>query len=158
MRILLRTILDCDVDVAWRVIRSPAGLRQVSAPLMVFHSLEPLGFEETWSTGEHPVRVTAAGLIPLGEQVIAISYPAQRGQARLVRDSGYGVSGIFTSVTSWRHTMAVAPARHGRTLYRDELVFGAGVITPLLWPVYWVFWQYRALRMKALARTWGQDG
>jgi len=154
MRVLLKLILDCEPDAAWRAIRSPAGLRSVSAPLMVFHSLEPGGFQEQWSEGEHPVRVEGLGVIPLGEQVIAISYPPAQGQTRLVQDTGYGVSGIFTAVKYWEHTMAVAPAHGGGTLYRDQLVFDAGALSPLLWPMYWVFWQYRALRMKALARDW----
>ncbi|MBC7725437.1 MAG: hypothetical protein H7146_11920 [Burkholderiaceae bacterium] len=154
MRILLKLVLDCDPETAWRVIRSPAGLKQVSHPLMEFSSLEDGGFPAQWPAGEHPVSVKGLGVVPLGEQVIAISYPEPRGDARLVRDTGFGLSGIFTSVSSWRHTMAVAPGPGGTTLYRDELAFEAGAITPLLWPVYWIFWQYRAKRMSALARTW----
>lgn len=154
MRVLLKTVLDCEPDAAWRGITSPAGLQRVSAPLMTFESLEPGGFREKWTEGEHPVRVTGLGIVPLGEQVIAISFPKARGRTRLVRDSGYGVSGIFTMVDFWEHTMAVSPARGGGTLYRDQLVFEAGLLSVPLWPMYWAFWQYRAFRLKRLARTW----
>jgi len=154
MRVLLKMVLDCSPDAAWRGIRSPAGLRQASAPLMRFDSLEPDGFPDLWDEGEHPVRVSTLGGIPLGEQVISIGFPPERDGARLVRDSGYGVSGIFTMVSAWEHTMAVAPLPDGRTLYRDRLVFEAGRVTALLWPTYWVFWQFRALRIRQAAKTW----
>lgn len=154
MRILLKLIFDCQPDAAWRYIRSPAGLREVSSPLMVFTSLEPGGFPDVWPEGDHPVSVAGLGIVPLGEQVIAISYPPGHDGTRLVRDSGHGVSGIFTSVTSWQHTMAVAPNPGGGTLYRDQLVFEAGRLTVLLWPVYWIFWQWRGITMRRSAPTW----
>lgn len=154
VRVLLKLVLDCPPDAAWAGIRTPDGLRRVSAPLMAFESLEAGGFPPVWPEGEHRVAVKALGLVPVGHQVIAISYPEPVGDFRLVRDGGHGESGIFTAVTSWQHTMAVSPDGSGRTLYRDELDFEAGRITALLWPMYWVFWQYRAIRLKTLARSW----
>ncbi|WP_165063369.1 hypothetical protein [Marisediminicola senii] len=154
MRVLLKLVLDCDADVAWRAIRSPSVLKEVSSPLLDFQSLEADGFPELWPEGEHRVAVAGLGIVPVGEQVIAISYPRDRMGARLIRDSGYGLSGIFTVTTQWQHTMAVAPLPDGRTLYRDQLVFDAGYLSALLWPGYWLFWQWRALRMRHLARTW----
>ena len=153
MRVLLKFELDCSADVAWRAIRSPAGLKQVSAPFMEFHS-EQGGFPEMWPAGEHLVHVKLFGLASMGRQVIAISFPQPRGNTRLVRDTGYGISGVFTSVNNWRHTMAVTPLSSGRTLYRDELRVDAGALTPLMWPAYWAFWQWRAIRMRMLARSW----
>ena len=148
MRVLLKLVLDCKPEAAWRAIRSPAVLQRVSSPLMTFDSLNPNGFPELWSEGEHPVRVAAFGLVPLGEQVIAIDFPPPRDGAMIMRDRGYGVRGVFTAVTSWEHTMAVSPAPGGGTLYRDRLSFEAGALTPLLWPLYWAFWQWRAIGMK----------
>lgn len=154
MRVLLKLVFDCDPDAAWRALRSPSVFARVSSPSLVFESLEPGGFPEEWPEGEHAVRAKGLGVVPLGEQVIAIGYPAPRRGARLVRDSGHGRSGIFILVQKWEHTMAVAPAEGGRTLYRDRLEFDAGVLTPVLWPMYWAFWQIRALKMKRLARNW----
>ena len=154
MRVMLKLVLDIDPDTAWRVIRSPAGLLQVSAPLMGFSSLEPGGFPEIWPPGEHPVRAELFGVLPVGEQAIDISYPEPIGDARLVRDSGGGVAGVLTVVTHWRHTMSVAPAPDGRTLYRDRLEFAAGPLTLALWPMYWAFWQWRGYRMRLLASSW----
>jgi hypothetical protein len=159
VRVLLKFELDCDVDAAWRAIRSPLVMRQVAAPLLGFWSLEPEGFPETWPPGDHPVEVSAGTVLTVGEQIITISYPAQtllrrRDAVRMVRDRGRSTSGPLTAVTQWEHTMAVSPAGAGRTLYRDQLRFDAGMLTPLLWPAFWVFWQWRGARLRRLARRW----
>ena len=159
MRVLLKLELDCGVDAAWRAIRSPHVMRQVAAPLLGFWSLEDAGFPETWPAGEHPVEMSALTVLTVGEQVITISYPQQtlrrrRDGVRMVRDRGRATSGPLSVVTRFEHTMAVAPAGGGRTLFRDQLKFSAGILTPLLWPLFWVFWQWRGFRLQRLARRW----
>src|ERR1700712_3420113 len=74
MRVLLKLVLDCSPDAAWHAIREPAVMKDVAFPLMNFTSLESSGFPESWPAGEHQVSVTAFGVVPLGEQVIAISF------------------------------------------------------------------------------------
>ena len=154
MRVLLKLVLDCSPDAAWRAIRNPEVFAAVSAPLTTFSSLEPGGFPDSWEAGDHPVEVKALGLVPIGEQVIGISFPAERDGARIMRDTGRGLSGPLAMITRWEHTMAVSSAPDGRTLYRDRLVFEAGPFTVLLWPVYWAFWQWRAIGMRRLAPGW----
>ena len=148
MRVLLKFVLDCDPDDAWRAIRSPSVLTTVSSPFTVFTSLEPAGFPETWPAGDHPVTVSAFGIVPIGEQVIAISYPQRTDGIRMMRDTGRGLSGPLALVSRWEHTMAIEAAPGGKTLYRDQLVIEAGALTPLLWPMYWAFWQWRAVGIR----------
>jgi hypothetical protein len=76
---------------------------------------------------------------------------------RAMRDTGRGLSGPLAAITSWQHTLTVAPTDDGRTLYRDQLKFEAGALTPLLWPMYWAFWQWRAIRMQQLAPGWSLE-
>ncbi|MCU1406826.1 MAG: hypothetical protein JWQ43_3129 [Glaciihabitans sp.] len=162
MRVLLKLVLDCPPEAAWRAIRSPAVLNQVSAPLTAFQSLESGGFPELWSEGVHPVRVRAGGLVHIGDQTIEIAYPeratgVRKGASegvRAVRDTGRGLSGPLAVITRWEHTMTVTPLPGDRTLYRDQLVFEAGRISVLLWPMYWAFWQWRAIGIRRLAPTW----
>ena len=71
-----------------------------------------------------------------------------------MRDFGGGISGPLALVTRWRHSMAIAPTPDGRTLYRDQLEFSAGLLTLPMWLVYWVFWQWRGFGMKRLAPNW----
>lgn len=158
-RVLLKLELDCGVDVAWRAIRSPKVMRQVAAPLLGFWSLEADGFPETWPPGDHPVEVSALTVVNVGEQTIRISYPQQtlfrrRDGVRMVRDRGEPTSGPLTLVTKWQHTMAVSPAAGGRTLFRDQLKFSAGILTPLVWPAFWVFWKWRGIRLRHIAAGW----
>jgi hypothetical protein len=170
MRVLLKLVLDCPPDAAWRAIRSPTVFSAVSEPFTKFSSLEPDGYPELWTPGEHLVSVRAGGLIPIGEQVIAISYPevgdpgsgtrataysgVGSGEVRITRDTGRGIGGLLGLITRWEHTMVISDAPGGRTLYRDQLIFDAGWMTPLLWPVYWVFWQWRAFGLRRLAPNW----
>lgn len=159
MRVLLKIVLDCDPDTAWDAIRSPRVLGDVSGPLLAFEALEPGGFPAQWGPGDHPVLVKAGGLVPIGEQVIGISFPELgREGVRAMRDTGRATSGPLSIITRWEHTLTVAPTADGRTLYRDQLVFEAGALTPLLWPMYWAFWQWRSIGMRRLAPTWTRGG
>jgi len=160
MRVLLKKVLDCDPDAAWRAIRSPAVFREVSSPLLAMESLEPLGFPTMWQPGDHPASFRALGLVPLGTQVIRLTEQTERSDGvRILRDTGRGVSGALAAVTLWDHRMAIAPdpAGTGKTLYRDQLIFRAGLGTIALWPSFWAFWQVRMLRLEQLAPTWRHD-
>jgi len=86
--------------------------------------------------------------------VIGISYPERSDDVRVQVDTGRGLSGPLAFVTKWQHSIAIASAPGGRTLYRDQLVFEAGTIAPLLWVGYWAFWQWRSVRIRSLAPTW----
>jgi hypothetical protein len=154
MRILLKFTIDCDPDAAWWALRSPAVFRAVARPLLVFSSLERDGFPELWSPGIHPVQARLFGLVGVGEQLIDLSYPHRRDGVRMQVDTGGAINGAMSVITKWRHTMAVSATDDGRTLYRDQLVFGAGLLTPLLWPLLWAFWQRRAKRIRRLSRDW----
>jgi hypothetical protein len=154
MRVLLKLELDCAPDAAWRAIRNPKVFRAVSSPFTTFDSLEPGGFPETWPQGEHLLRARAFGLTVIGEQTIDLEFRESRLGVRSVRDTGRGLSGPLALVTRWEHTMAVSPLPGARTLYRDRLVFEAGLLSPLLWAGFWAFWQWRALQLTRLARDW----
>ncbi|EPR76407.1 hypothetical protein ADILRU_1172 [Leifsonia rubra CMS 76R] len=155
MRVLLKLELDCHPDDAWRAIRSPQVFQDVSYPLTQFTSLEAGGFPDLWEPGDHPVKVSAFGKFAIGEQLIAVSFAKAPGDVRIVRDHGRGLSGPLALVNRWEHSMAISAAPGGKTLYRDQLSFSAGLLTPVMWLMYWTFWQFRAAALKRLAPTWG---
>jgi hypothetical protein len=160
MRVILKTILDCDADAAWRALRSPAVFGEVLSPVGAAESLEPGGFPTVWPEGEHRIRILAAGLLPVGGQTIKLNFETQRRDGvRIVRDTGHGDWGMTGLVTTWEHAMAVSPApgAPGRTLYRDRLKVTAGVATPAAWYGLWVLWQWRQLRLRQLAPGWAYD-
>lgn len=157
---LLKEILDCDPDSAWRAIRSPAVLQEVSSPVFRLESLGANGFPTIWEPGEHSVTLRGLGFVPLGEQMIRLNVSAtQQGDVRILRDTGRPLSGPLAAVDVWDHRMAIAadPAGTGKTLYRDQLIFRAGVATLALWPAFWTYWQWRMLQLKRLAPSWRYD-
>jgi hypothetical protein len=154
MRVLLKLEFDCAADAAWRAIRNPKVFRAVSAPFTTFDSLEPGGFPDSWPEGEHLVRAKAFGLAVIGEQTIDLAFRERRNGVRSVRDTGRGLSGPLSLVTRWEHTMAVSALPGARTLFRDQLIVEAGVLTPLLWVGFWAFWQWRAIRLTRLSPDW----
>ena len=165
MRVLLKDILDCEPDTAWRAIRSPAVLREVSSPVFSMASLSADGFPTIWQPGDHPISLRGLGLVPLGTQVIRLTVEERhetdaRGNAvRILRDTGRPVTGPLASLTLWDHRMAIsaAPGRPGKTLYRDQLRFDAGAMTLPMWPAFWSFWQWRLRQLKRLAPGWRFD-
>jgi hypothetical protein len=147
MRVVLRFVIDAYPDAVWAALHDPAALRAVAAPIL---QMQPVGhrrFPPTWTPGDHLVRVRLFGLVPVGDQVIRVS-SSRRAGARILEDSGGPVSGALGIVDGWRHRMAVSPLPDGRTLYRDRLDITAGVLTPLVWFGAWLFWQWRALRIR----------
>ena len=90
----------------------------------------------------------------MGEQLIELSFPRRRDGVRMEVDTGGAINGPMSVITKWNHTMAVSPTADGRTLYRDRLIFSAGPLTLLVWPALWVFWQWRAKRIRRLSRDW----
>ncbi|MFC5789512.1 hypothetical protein EDM22_11725 [Agromyces tardus] len=158
MRVLLKLTLDCDVDAAWRALRSPAVLREVVAPWLDFSSLEPGGFPATWPEGPHRLRTLAFGSVPAGEEIIDVSYPGGLPPGvRMLRDGGGALTGPFAAFGNWDHRMAVSPLPDGRTLYRDRLRATAGALDVALWYPTWAFWQWRGIRLRQLAPGWAFD-
>jgi hypothetical protein len=160
MRILLKLVIDCDADAAWRALHSPRAVAELYGPLL---AMEPLGTAPTaWEAGmDLPVQLSLAGAVPMGRQLISVTERERtdaHGPVRIFRDSGIPLTGPLASLDVWDHQMAVSPApgEPGRTLWRDRLVIG-GPTAPLLWPGLWAAWQWRAARIRALAPSWAHD-
>jgi hypothetical protein len=151
MRIGLRKTVDCSPQQLWDLIRSPAGLVDVSAPLIRVVPASDAPFPDRWPEGNCSVRMAAFGVAPIGASLIRISY-GSKGTARIMTDTGGPTSGMLARlVRRWRHRLAVSPAPGGRALYRDRLdVSGPGAL--LAWPVLWAFWQWRGWRLLAVIR------
>ena len=168
MKVLLKFIMDCTPDAAWRALQSPTIFREVALPWVDFHSDEPTGFPTIWNDSEHRVSVRALGAFTVGTQVICLDTrhsadPRERA-TRILRDSGGGTGGLLSALSHLDHRMAVAPDPAGpdadgriRTLYRDRLVVRAGAVTPLAWYGLWAFWQWRGVRLRQLAPAWAYD-
>lgn len=162
MRIMLKLVLDCDADAAWRALHSPRAIADLYGPIIDLEPMAASGMPATLEPGSDvPVRMGVGGLLSLGEQLIHVSeryVHDARGPVRIFRDSGIPLTGPLAALDVWDHQMAVAPAPGDptKTLWRDRLVIG-GAAAPALWPVLWATWQWRAARLRALAPTWAHD-
>lgn len=159
MRIMLKLVLDCDADAAWRALHSPRAVAELYGPLL---ELQPFGppLPTSLEPGDDvPVQLSLCGTVPLGRQLIHVSdrfTSDARGPVRVLRDSGIPLTGPLSSLEVWDHQMAVSPTDDGRTLWRERLVIGGGAALAL-WPMLWATWQWRAARLRALAPTWAFD-
>lgn len=161
MRVTLRLLLDCPPDAAWEAVHSPAVFRAVSGPLTRAVSLEPGGFPERWADEQHRVRLSMLGVLPMGSQLIRLSDETVTlrggGVERIVHDTGGPLSGGMRVVRRWHHRMAVRDDGRGRTRFHDTLDVGAGILTPVAWIGFWVFWQLRARQLKRLSPGWARQ-
>ncbi|MEJ1156544.1 MULTISPECIES: hypothetical protein [Microbacterium] len=162
MRIMLKLVIDCDADAAWRALHSPRAVAELYGPVVDMSPLEPQGLPTTWEPGaDVAVQLAAFGEIPMGRQFISVSerfVDEPAGRVRIFRDTGIPLTGPLASLDVWDHQMAISPAPGdpSKTLWRDRLVIG-GASAPLLWPVLWATWQWRAARIRALAPSWAHD-
>ncbi len=159
MRILLKLVLDCDADAAWRALHSPRAVAELYAPLVGLTPMAVEGLPTSLDAGaDVPVRLALGGVVPLGAQLIHVSdrlVEDATGPVRILRDSGIPLTGPLASLDVWDHQMAVSPAPGdpSKTLWRDRLVIG-GPSAVALWPVLWGIWQWRGARLRQLAPTW----
>ncbi|WP_248239799.1 hypothetical protein [Microbacterium kunmingense] len=162
MRIMLKLVIDCDADAAWRALHSPRAVAELYGPLVQLTPLDPDELPTAWEPGaEVGVEMRFGGRVSLGRQIIHASDRTMKGPdgpIRIFRDSGIPISGPLASLDVWDHQMAVSPAPGDptKTLWRDRLVIG-GAAAPVLWPGLWAAWQWRAARIRALAPTWAHD-
>lgn len=162
MRVRLNLLLDCSVDAAWEALHSPAVFRAVSGPWTTAESLEPEGFPQRWPGGEHRVRLRMLGLVPMGDQLISLRDEVAPDGTRIVHDEGGPYRGPMVVVRHWHHRMAVAAnplsgtpgSTVARTRFSDTLEVRAGVLTPLVWLGFRIFWSMRARQIRRLAPGW----
>jgi hypothetical protein len=155
MHVGLRIVLDAPADAVRDALLRPSVMVAVTKPFLVYRSLDPAGFPEHWTPHEpHPIAASTFGIVPSGATHVDLDLHVVQGVPVQV-DRGGGTSGLFARMTM-RHRMAVSALPDGRTLLRDRLTYRTdpAVLGALLWPGMWVIWQWRALRMRALAPTW----
>lgn len=173
MRVLLKLEIDCDADAAWRALHSPRAVAELYGPLIDLAPLDPEGLPTSWAPrrADEPTRMPRAigvqlrlgGILPLGRQLIQpsdliLTDPRDGAPVRTLRDTGMPLTGPLAGLDVWDHQIAVSPlpGDPARTLWRDRLVI-AGATAPLVWPVLWSTWQWRAARIRALAPGWAYD-
>jgi hypothetical protein len=144
----LSTRLDCSPDEAWARVHTSALLLHVAAPLIRFTPKGDARFPATSVPGEYRAWMWLFGFIPVGWQAVVISESAPQGDARFIRDNGYG-----PLIQRWDHWITIAPGENGTTHYTDRVEISAGLLTPLIAGFARVFYAHRQRRWRRLAQT-----
>lgn len=153
MKISVSATLNIDIDGAWEMLHTPTVFRAVSAPFTVFREdpSAPLPHRFQPAT-DYPVIVSAGGVIPMGRQIIRLTDFVESWRVRRTVDGGRGESGLLAQFRNWHHQMALEALPNGNTLFRDQLTVNASWLTPLMWLGFGVFWRWRALRLRSIAK------
>jgi hypothetical protein len=142
MLVDIATYLPCKPDVAIEHVNSSALLVHIAKPLLIFVANEPPQFPVQWADATYWVSMRLFGIIPLGKQAIVISHPP--ADIFTLRDNGHSAL-----IQTWDHVITIAPSGSG-TLYRDQVVIEAGLLTPLVWLFALLFYHHRQRRWRQL--------
>ncbi|MEM1379255.1 MAG: hypothetical protein AAGH41_01385 [Pseudomonadota bacterium] len=142
--IVVSTHLPASPDAVWDAAQTTRLLRYVSRPLLHFAPIRPPIWPERWPEGEHLAGLRLFGVLPIGRQVIGISFPPPEGDKRFIRDNGRSAM-----IKRWDHTVTIEPDGEG-TRYEDRLALDAGLLTPVVALFARVFYQHRQARWRKL--------
>jgi hypothetical protein len=153
VKVTVSTTLPVTFETAWEMLHTPAVFRSVSAPFTIFRErpgqpLPPRFLPDT----DYTVSVFAGGIVPLGTQIIRLEDTVTSPHSRSTVDVGRGVSGVLGLLRNWRHHMALERISEHQTGFRDQLSVNASWLTPMLWLGFSVFWRWRALRLRQVAK------
>src|SRR3546814_15736285 len=103
MRILLKLVIDCDADAAWRAVHSPRAVAELYGPLL---AMEPLAAAPTsWeAVTDLPVQLSLAGALPMGRPLISVSEretPDPHRRVRIFRERGIPLTGPLSGRARW---------------------------------------------------------
>jgi hypothetical protein len=149
MKISIATILNAPADRIWEEVRTSRLLDYVAVPLLRFVPYDKARYPKQWTEGEYRVRMMALGILPMGWQIIGISYPASPdSKTRLLRDNGRGAL-----IAKWDHLITVNGRNDGRTDYRDDVDIDAGLLTPFIAAYAYIFYRHRQKRWRKLVAS-----
>lgn len=145
MFIILTTVLDTDADRAWRLIQKSSTFLFVARGLLGVSGSKY--WPENWCEGETiKTRLWLFHFIPTWRhQLHIISVNEMRREIKTAEHGGL--------MRTWKHTLSVEPISGDRCRYRDGLEFEAGILTWFMWPAIQVFFRYRQMRLRKLAKA-----
>ena len=149
MLVRVSTRLSVPADVAWDRVKRTDTLRYVTRGLLGFR---PDGeIPERLAEGEtYTMRLLFFGVVPAWRHEIHIVRLDEETHEIRTEERG-------GPVRSWRHRIAVDGEGWGSTRYLDEIEIAAGVLTPLVWFYAHLFYRYRQMRWRRLARRLGAN-
>lgn len=144
MLVRVTTRLPAPPDVVWDTVKQTDTLRYVTRGLLGFRV--DGGIPERLAEGEtYHMRLLFFGVVPAWKHEIRVTRLDEEGHE--IRTEEHG-----GPVRTWRHRITVDKEGWGSTRYLDEIDIRAGVLTPLVWFYAQLFYRYRQMRWRRLAR------
>ncbi len=147
LRIKLTTELEAPADAVWNALRKTEAFRYVARPLLCLKADLP----RRW-----PDR---GGVVRIERLLLLCVVPAWSHELRFVRldDEEHE---MLTSerggpIREWKHRIRVEPVSGRLCRYTDEVEVCAGMLTLLVWLFAHLFYRYRQMRWRGLARVLG---
>lgn len=131
-------------DLVWALLQRPDTLRHLTKGWLSFRPLDLPDWPDIWKEGAYRAAVSGPLGIPLGWQILRVSFPPPDGDTRFIRDQGEG-----QMVRVWDHVISLRPEGDG-TWYSDEVTVEAGWRTPFVAAFARAFYRRRQRRLKAL--------
>ncbi len=138
------TDLEVDLEVAARLVDSPAAVAYLMSPLLCLDPLDGTPGER-FRAGPQRFRVRALGLIPVGTQTIDVSWP--EGAEHVLLDVG---GNAFTQ--RYAHRIELHVVGRGRIRCVDRTEIDAGILTAPVTLGFWLVNRIVQLRWPRLLR------
>lgn len=145
--VTVTTHLNACTDLVWNKVNKPRIFLFVAHPVLRFDPVEPAILSNRWADGDYVLKLRWRGIVPLGKQVISISWPAAEGYERLLRDNGHSAW-----LRRWYHQMSVEPEGDG-TRYTDSIAIDAGILTSVFAAFARHFLAHRQRRWHRLVKS-----
>jgi hypothetical protein len=144
MIVKVSTLLETTADLAWRNAKRTATLLHVTRGLLGFRGVGQM--PEEWRPGDRVrTRLFFFHVVPAWEHELGVvGMDEARHEFHSAEHGG--------PVRTWNHRIAVEPVSATRCRYTDEIDIRAGWLTPAVWLFAQVFYRYRQMRWRRLAR------
>jgi ligand-binding SRPBCC domain-containing protein len=138
------TRLPAPADLVWDTVKQTDTLRYITRGLLGFR-VEGGTPERLAEAQTYRMRLLFFGLLPAWKHEIHVTRLDEAGHEIRTEERG-------GPVRAWRHRITVDEEGWGSTRYLDEIDIRAGVLTPLVWFYAQLFYRYRQMRWRRLAR------
>jgi hypothetical protein len=144
VEIRLATPLDAPAEIIWESVQKSASLRYVVSPLIGFRA----DFPKRWRDGDEVVRIERLMFFRI--------LPGWSHEIRFARFDDERRE-LFTNerggpIKTWNHLIKIEPLSETRCRYTDEVEVTAGMLTPFVWLYGQLYYRYRQMRWRTLAR------
>jgi hypothetical protein len=140
----IATHLDASADHVWAALKQPWSFVYVTRGVLGLKTRQPL--PPQWPLGETvQARLIFFHLIPAWTHELQIVHIDDSQREVLSNERG----GL---IKLWNHRITVTPVSSSCCRYVDEIDIEAGALTPLVWLLAHLFYRYRQMRWRYLAR------